>query len=197
MTNHRDTARAAVRERLAALKLDPNALARAADVDADTVNDFLEGRRWSRLSTLAKLDDALGWPPGAIDRISRGGDTPYSSPVEEHLSGVLLDLADGAYAHWVAIRNAESVSATAASTGLAGYSSGALLAELERRLTGIGPTGRSDLPDDLDTGALPQPSAKGIGAEQVARPWASHNRSDATRRTGTRSGDDTPASTTP
>lgn len=111
MTNHRDTARDTVRERLATLKLDPNALARAADVDADTVNDFLEGRRWSRLSTLAKFDEALGWPPGAIDRISRGGDTPRVSTVEERLSGVLLDLAGDAYDDLTPPEQAEAVAA--------------------------------------------------------------------------------------
>jgi len=128
-------------------------------------------------------------PPETIARMARAVDLDPDLLIK---SG-----RDDAYASWIVLRNADRVSATATSEGLAGYSSGALLAELGRRLTSIGSTSRSDLPDDLDTGALPQPSAKDIGAEQAARPWASHNRSDARPHTGTRSGDDTPPSMTP
>jgi hypothetical protein len=98
MNPDRDAAIAAVRDRMASLRTDPRDLARAAPADPDTVGDFLEGRRWPRLTTLAKMDVALGWEPGTIDRLSRGQAPAYVSPVEDAFAGVLLDVTEDAYA---------------------------------------------------------------------------------------------------
>lgn len=69
----------AVRDELARLQRDPAWLARAADVDQGTVGDFLAGNRAPRLSTMAKIEAALGWEPGTIDRLNRGADPSPSA----------------------------------------------------------------------------------------------------------------------
>jgi hypothetical protein len=81
-------ARQAVRDELARLRHDPVWLARAAPVDQGTVADFLAGNRWPRLSTLAKIDAALGWNPGTIDRIARGTTGAGYLPSTIEASGV-------------------------------------------------------------------------------------------------------------
>lgn len=111
MNTDRDAAIAAVRDRMASLRIEPRDLARAAPADPDTVGDFLEGRRWPRLTTLAKLDVALGWGPGTIDRLSRGHEPADVSPVEEALAGVLLDVTEEAYADLSPAERDEAVAA--------------------------------------------------------------------------------------
>lgn len=64
----------AVRDQLARLQRDPAWLARVAEVDQGTVGDFLAGNRSPRLSTMAKIEGALGWEPGTIDRLTKGAD---------------------------------------------------------------------------------------------------------------------------
>lgn len=109
--NHRDQARGAVRTELAARRWEPADLSRAADADRATINDFLEGRRWPRLTTLAKIDTALGWEPGTIDRIAATGEPPTVSPVEQALAGILLDLKDDAYADLTEAERDEAIAA--------------------------------------------------------------------------------------
>lgn len=72
--------RQAVRDSLAESQRDPAWLARAAEVDYGTVSDFLAGNRWPRFSTLAKIEAALGWAPGTIDRLTRGAEPPTTTP---------------------------------------------------------------------------------------------------------------------
>ena len=89
MADHEETARQAVRDELARRQKDPAWLARTAPADPGTINDFLEGKRWPRLSTLAKIDDALGWTPGTIDRIRRGQSGPTRGPRQATLLDAL------------------------------------------------------------------------------------------------------------
>ena len=89
----RDEARQAVRDAMSAAGLTNSDLARAARVDIGTVNDFLSGSRWPRLTTLGKLDEALGWEVGSIDRTARGGSPqPRVSGQPQDDGHVLLDL---------------------------------------------------------------------------------------------------------
>lgn len=98
MADNRQTARDAVRKRMAAKGWNASDLAREAELTLSTVTEFLNGVRWSRGRSLAAIDVAIGWEPGTIEGIAHGAPVPYVSPVEEHLTGVLLDLAPDAYA---------------------------------------------------------------------------------------------------
>jgi transcriptional regulator with XRE-family HTH domain len=62
---------AAVAARREELKLTQRYLARNGIVNAGALIDFEKGRRWPRRATLARLEDALQWPHGTIDRIRR------------------------------------------------------------------------------------------------------------------------------
>lgn len=88
-----DRARQAVRDALARVRQDAAWLAREAEIDGGTVSDFLAGNRWPRLSTLAKLDAALGWSPGTIDRLARGADSAVhaSSDYSVHVGAMEAD----------------------------------------------------------------------------------------------------------
>src|SRR5690348_3721114 len=63
-------------------------LAREAGVDTGTVGDFLNGSRWPYAPTLAKLDRALGFEIGTLERMAEeepppgGGETlpPLTGP---------------------------------------------------------------------------------------------------------------------
>lgn len=44
-------------------------LAKAAGTDPATIRDFLDGSRWPKPPTLAKLDEAFGWTPGTLAAI--------------------------------------------------------------------------------------------------------------------------------
>lgn len=60
----------AVLERMRTRKIyDGTALAAEAGINADTSNDFLNGRRWPRLGTLVKIEDALGMGRGEISAL--------------------------------------------------------------------------------------------------------------------------------
>jgi|GEM_PF-3009727 len=67
------------------------ALTRTTSLDKATIGDFLAGTRWPRPASLTKLDVALGWAPGTIDRISRGIEADVRPPSQD-ASGVLLDI---------------------------------------------------------------------------------------------------------
>lgn len=54
-------------------------LARRAQIDPQTLGDFLAGRRWPRTSTLAKIERALGMTPGTLAAIGEEGLTVRSA----------------------------------------------------------------------------------------------------------------------
>lgn len=55
---------------------DGKALADQANLDADTVRDFLNGERWPRVGTLSKIEQTLGMEAGEISALGRE-DGPY------------------------------------------------------------------------------------------------------------------------
>lgn len=56
-------------------------LARRADVDEGTVGDLLSGARRPRRDTLAKIEQALGWPSGrAVELRDVGGGEQHQRP---------------------------------------------------------------------------------------------------------------------
>ncbi|MEE6140293.1 FHA domain-containing protein [Mycobacterium sp. 050128] len=63
---------AAVAARREELKLTQRFMAREGIVNAGALIDFEKGRRWPRRATLARIEDALQWPHGTIERIRRG-----------------------------------------------------------------------------------------------------------------------------
>lgn len=66
----------AVASWLAARRLNPTWLVESAGVDPGTIGDFLNGARWPKLSTMGKIEAALGWEFGTIRRIGQGGEVP-------------------------------------------------------------------------------------------------------------------------
>lgn len=106
----REAARQAVRDALATANRSNAQLARDAGVDVGTINDFTAGLRWPRLNTLMKLDKALGWSVGTIDRLSRGGEVSVSAQ-EDALPGVLLDLSPDVYGDLDPAEREEAISA--------------------------------------------------------------------------------------
>jgi transcriptional regulator with XRE-family HTH domain len=65
--DHQDSTRQAVRRRLTHLRLNQTDLATRAGVSRATVNAFLTGATWPSAETLGRIEEALGWPPGAIE----------------------------------------------------------------------------------------------------------------------------------
>lgn len=80
---------AAVAARREELKLTQRYLARAGIVNAGALIDFEKGRRWPRKATLARIEDALQWPPGTITRIRRGGPAPNDAERTEVLTNTV------------------------------------------------------------------------------------------------------------
>lgn len=86
----RARARQAVYVAMAQREWNPTDLQRGAGLDPGTVGDFLNGSRWPRPKTLAKVERALGWPAGSIAAMELGADAPSEDqgpaelPVEEH-----------------------------------------------------------------------------------------------------------------
>lgn len=96
-----DTARGAVIAELNKRGINATELARQAKLDSGTVNDFLNGVRWPRPASLAKVERFLGWEPGTIENTARGyptGAAPVSGPGHDGVAGVLLDIDESAYA---------------------------------------------------------------------------------------------------
>jgi transcriptional regulator with XRE-family HTH domain len=62
-----------VKARRGALHLTQDALATAAGVDAKTVWNLEAGERWPQATTRAKIEAALGWSEGDLQRIRSGG----------------------------------------------------------------------------------------------------------------------------
>lgn len=61
------TARAAVRQKMAGRTIEQ--VADLANIDPQTFGDFLAGRRWPRLKTLNKIEDALELTRGTLAAI--------------------------------------------------------------------------------------------------------------------------------
>lgn len=93
---NRARARTAVLEAMSERGLSKVELARAAGLDAGTVGDFLDGSRWPRVPTLAKIDAALGWDPGTTGAVAAGGDAPNVG-ADAHSQGMLLNVDPATY----------------------------------------------------------------------------------------------------
>ena len=63
-----------VAQRRAHQHLDQTGLARAARVDPKTVRSLENGTRWPRDSTRTRIENALAWTPGSIERLRSGGE---------------------------------------------------------------------------------------------------------------------------
>lgn len=65
-------------------------------VDLGTIGDFLSYKRWPKLSTLGRIEKALGWEPGTIRLISIGK-APHPTKEEPGMPspGVLREIASG------------------------------------------------------------------------------------------------------
>ena len=66
-----------VMARLAELRWSRARLARESTVDPNTISDFLSGKRQPSLTTLAKIEAALGLTPGTLAAI---GEDPHAGP---------------------------------------------------------------------------------------------------------------------
>ena len=64
-------------------------LAVAAGVDPGTVSGLETGRRWPRAGQQVRIEKALGWEPGRIERIARG-------QVQEQVSDPFADVSRAA-----------------------------------------------------------------------------------------------------
>ena len=64
-------------------------LAKASSTDPATIRDFLDGSRWPKPPTLAKLDEAFGWTPGTLAAI---GEELLDAPESESVGA---DSEDG------------------------------------------------------------------------------------------------------
>jgi hypothetical protein len=65
----RERARAAVSAALASKQWSVSDLARRAGIDHGTAADFVSGERWPIHKTQGRIEEALGWEAGAIDRL--------------------------------------------------------------------------------------------------------------------------------
>ena len=79
----RAAARRHVMARMGELGWNPARLATEAAIDYGTAGDFINGKRWPKLATLAKIDASLGWTPGTLAAI---GDELQSSPDSKNVS---------------------------------------------------------------------------------------------------------------
>lgn len=76
----RARARQAVITAMARREWNPTDLQRGASLDPGTVGDFLNGSRWPRPKTLAKIERAFGWPAGSLGAMELGGPAPDDVP---------------------------------------------------------------------------------------------------------------------
>ena len=80
----------AVSARMNELQLSQRGLAEKASVDAKTLHDLLEGKRWPQHLTRGRIELALGWEYGTLANIAEGlikapgaGEEPVSVSPEE------------------------------------------------------------------------------------------------------------------
>jgi transcriptional regulator with XRE-family HTH domain len=76
----RETASREVRRAVAATGLTRAAFAKRAGVDAGTLGDFLDGKRWAQAPTRRKIERALKWPAGRISELEQEPDATESLP---------------------------------------------------------------------------------------------------------------------
>jgi transcriptional regulator with XRE-family HTH domain len=91
-----------VKARRGALHLTQPALAAKAGIDAKTVWNLEAGERWPQATTRAKIEAALGWAEGDLQRI-RGGGVPSTGaePTAETSRGRELTPAERTRDQWV------------------------------------------------------------------------------------------------
>jgi plasmid maintenance system antidote protein VapI len=82
----------AVAARLIELGMTPGSLARLAGVDVTTIRALIRGTRWPRMVTAERINSALGWAPGELQRIGLG------SPIGNLSNFRTVDLAREVYA---------------------------------------------------------------------------------------------------
>ncbi len=77
---NRDEARAAIRTAVTAEMThrgwNIGNLAQVAEIDPNTVGDFLNGSRWPQIKTLGRVERALEWPGGTVAAMLAGGPAP-------------------------------------------------------------------------------------------------------------------------
>lgn len=96
-TQHQRRAADAVAARMAHLEWNNAQLVSVAGVDAGTIGDFLNGKRWPKIGTQGKIEKALQWPLGTLRAIASGGPAP--DPVSPDDAG-----SDGAEADALRLR---------------------------------------------------------------------------------------------
>lgn len=75
----REAAGRAVLRQMSRMQLNRADVLRNSGVDNKTLQALLDGTRWPHVSTRAKVEAAIGWQPGDIERAARGelaGDAP-------------------------------------------------------------------------------------------------------------------------
>lgn len=70
----------AISDRMSELRWSKAELARQAGVDANTIGDFMSGKRWPRRDTRRALERALGFGDGYIELIVRNVATALDEP---------------------------------------------------------------------------------------------------------------------
>ena len=88
----RQRAARAVEARLGALGMTQLELAEAADVDVKTVNGLIRRGVWPYARTRARIEAALGWPPGEIARIASEDAEPRRATPEGLLAAIYDEL---------------------------------------------------------------------------------------------------------
>ncbi|MGD7788176.1 helix-turn-helix domain-containing protein [Propionibacteriaceae bacterium Y1700] len=84
-------ARRAVMGAMASKGWNPATLAEHAGIDYGTAGDFLNGKRWAKHATLAKIEQALGWTPGTLAAIGDElGEAPEAVSADGQDDGALL-----------------------------------------------------------------------------------------------------------
>lgn len=68
----REAAGRAVLRQMSRQKLSRTDVIRASGVDNKTLQALLEGQRWPQVLTRARIEEAIGWQPGDIERAARG-----------------------------------------------------------------------------------------------------------------------------
>jgi transcriptional regulator with XRE-family HTH domain len=71
---------AAAAARRRELDISQRSLAADGVINAGALIAFEKGRSWPRQRTRAKLEEVLGWPPGAIERLRRGESVQPGAP---------------------------------------------------------------------------------------------------------------------
>ncbi|UXE05012.1 immunity repressor [Gordonia phage Lton] len=83
-----------VASRRAELKMSAAELASAAEVDPKTLRSLERGERWPRDTSLRKIEEALGWIPGALDTVRQGGTPRVNTPEDREQLRHYLDVKE-------------------------------------------------------------------------------------------------------